>query len=152
VTAPPSCLCPWEKKDLGAWSIPKGEYQEGEDPLACALREFEEELGVPPPGDAAGDLGSTRQRGGKLVRAWAAEGDLDPTRVRSNTFTLEWPPRSGVTREFPRSTAPSGSPALKGAAGSTPHRWCSSSACARCSKDERRRALAKRGGVGAKPV
>ena len=91
----------WEKKDLGAWSIPKGEYQEGENPLACALREFEEELGVPPPSDAAGDLGSTRQAGGKLVLAWAAEGDLDPTRVRSNTFTLEWPPRSGVTREFP---------------------------------------------------
>lgn len=91
----------WEKKDLGAWSIPKGEYEDGEDPLACALREFAEELGVPPPSDAASDLGSTRQSGGKLVRAWAAEGDLDPTSVRSNTFTLEWPPRSGVSSEFP---------------------------------------------------
>jgi predicted NUDIX family NTP pyrophosphohydrolase len=91
----------WEKKDLGAWSIPKGEYEEGEDPRACALREFEEELGVPPPTDAPSDLGSTKQAGGKLVSAWAAKGNLDPTRVRSNTFTLEWPPRSGAIREFP---------------------------------------------------
>jgi len=91
----------WEKKDLGVWSIPKGEYEEGEDPRACALREFEEELGVPPPTAAPSDLGSTRQAGGKLVRAWAGEGDLDPTSMRSNTFTLEWPPRSGVMREFP---------------------------------------------------
>jgi predicted NUDIX family NTP pyrophosphohydrolase len=91
----------WEKKDLGVWSIPKGEYEESEDPLACALREFEEELGVPPPTDAPSELGSTRQAGGKLVSAWAAEGDLDSTRVRSNTFALEWPPRSGVMREFP---------------------------------------------------
>ena len=91
----------WEKKDLGVWSIPKGEFREGEDPLACALREFEEELGVSPPTDPLSDLGSTRQAGGKLVSAWAAEGDLDPTGVRSNTFTLEWPPRSGVIREFP---------------------------------------------------
>jgi predicted NUDIX family NTP pyrophosphohydrolase len=83
------------------WSIPKGEYEEGEDPLACALREFEEELGVPPPTVVSEDLGSTRQAGGKLVRAWAAEGDLDPTGVRSNSFTLEWSPRSGVIREFP---------------------------------------------------
>ena len=91
----------WAKKDQGAWSIPKGEYDETEDPLACALREFEEELGVAPPGDPAADLGDTRQAGGKLVRAWAAEGDLDPAEVRSNTFTLEWPPRTGVMREFP---------------------------------------------------
>jgi predicted NUDIX family NTP pyrophosphohydrolase len=91
----------WAKKDLGAWSIPKGEYGDGEDPRACARREFEEELGVPPPVDLPGDLGSTRQAGGKLVRAWAAEGDFDPAGVRSNTFTLEWPPRSGVVREFP---------------------------------------------------
>jgi predicted NUDIX family NTP pyrophosphohydrolase len=91
----------WENKDLAAWSIPKGEYTESEDPLACALREFEEELGVPPPTSAPIDLGSTTQAGGKLVRAWAAEGDLDTAGVRSNTFTLEWPPRSGVKREFP---------------------------------------------------
>jgi predicted NUDIX family NTP pyrophosphohydrolase len=91
----------WEKKDLGVWSIPKGEYEQGEDPLGCALREFEEELGVPPPTDTPRELGSTRQAGGKLVRAWAAKGDLDATGVRSNTFTLEWPPRSGIMREFP---------------------------------------------------
>lgn len=90
----------WEKKDQGAWSIPKGEYEGDEDPLACALREFEEELGSTPPTDTS-DLGSTRQAGGKVVRAWAAEGDLDPAGVRSNTFMLEWPPRSGVVREFP---------------------------------------------------
>jgi predicted NUDIX family NTP pyrophosphohydrolase len=91
----------WEKKDLGAWSIPKGEYEEGEDARGCALREFEEELGVSPPTDEPTDLGSTKQAGGKIVSGWAAEGDLDPTGVRSNTFTLEWPPRSGVIREFP---------------------------------------------------
>jgi predicted NUDIX family NTP pyrophosphohydrolase len=91
----------WAKKDLGAWSIPKGEYGEGEDPRACALREFEEELGTPPPGDALIELGTVKQTGGKLVTAWALEGDLDPVGVRSNTFTLEWPPRSGVMREFP---------------------------------------------------
>jgi predicted NUDIX family NTP pyrophosphohydrolase len=91
----------WERKDLGAWSIPKGEYEEGEDPRACALREFEEELGAPPPADALTELGTTRLAGGKLVTAWAAEGDLDPASVVSNTFTLEWPPRSGVMREFP---------------------------------------------------
>jgi predicted NUDIX family NTP pyrophosphohydrolase len=91
----------WARKDLGAWSIPKGEYGEGEDPRACALREFEEELGTPPPGDALIELGTVKQTGGKLVTAWALEGDLDPVGVRSNTFTLEWPPRSGVMREFP---------------------------------------------------
>jgi predicted NUDIX family NTP pyrophosphohydrolase len=91
----------WEQKDLGAWSIPKGEYEEGEDPRACALREFEEELGAPPPADALTELGTTRLAGGKLVTAWAAEGDLDPASVVSNMFTLEWPPRSGVMREFP---------------------------------------------------
>jgi predicted NUDIX family NTP pyrophosphohydrolase len=91
----------WEQKDLAAWSIPKGEYEEGEDPRACALREFEEELGAPPPADALTELGTTRLAGGKLVTAWAAEGDLDPASVVSNMFTLEWPPRSGVMREFP---------------------------------------------------
>jgi predicted NUDIX family NTP pyrophosphohydrolase len=91
----------WTKKDLGAWSIPKGEYDENEDPLACAQREFEEELGVAPPAGPPADLGSTKQAGGKLVHAWAAEGDLDPAGVKSNTFTMEWPPRSGVVREFP---------------------------------------------------
>ena len=91
----------WEKKDLGAWSIPKGEYDEGEDPRACALREFEEELGAALPDGDLAELGTARQAGGKLVTAWAAEGDIDTTTVRSNTFRLEWPPRSGVMREFP---------------------------------------------------
>jgi predicted NUDIX family NTP pyrophosphohydrolase len=91
----------WAKKDLGAWSIPKGEHDDGEDALACALREFEEETGTKlPPGDLT-DLGSIRQRGGKVVQAWAAEGDLDADAVRSNSFTMEWPPRSGTMREFP---------------------------------------------------
>jgi predicted NUDIX family NTP pyrophosphohydrolase len=91
----------WAKKDLGVWSIPKGEYEDGEEPLACALREFEEELGSAPPTATPSDLGETRQAGGKLVRAWAVEGDLDPATIQSNTFTLEWPPRSGAMREFP---------------------------------------------------
>jgi predicted NUDIX family NTP pyrophosphohydrolase len=90
----------WAKKDAGAWSIPKGEYEEGEDPIACARREFEEELGSPAPDDLA-PLGEVRQRSGKYVTAWAASGDLDPSAVRSNTFTIEWPPRSGRRQEFP---------------------------------------------------
>jgi predicted NUDIX family NTP pyrophosphohydrolase len=93
----------WAKKDLGAWSIPKGEYEEGEDPRDCALRELGEELGAPPRLTLKGliELGEVRQRGGKAVRAWAAEGDFDPATLRSNSFTMEWPPRSGVQREFP---------------------------------------------------
>jgi predicted NUDIX family NTP pyrophosphohydrolase len=93
----------WAKKDLGAWSIPKGEYGEDEDPQACAMRELREELGAPPSlaVEALVDLGEVRQRGGKAVRAWAAEGDFDPAMLRSNSFTMEWPPRSGVEREFP---------------------------------------------------
>jgi predicted NUDIX family NTP pyrophosphohydrolase len=93
----------WAKRDLGAWSVPKGEYGEDEDPRACALRELAEELGEPPAIDpeATIDLGEIRQRGGKLVRAWAAEGDFDPAALRSNTFEMTWPPRSGRLREFP---------------------------------------------------
>ncbi len=93
----------WAKKDLGAWSIPKGEYEENEDPRDCALRELGEELGTLPPISVEGliDLGQVRQRGGKEVRAWAAEGDFDPATLRSNSFAIEWPPRSGVEREFP---------------------------------------------------
>jgi predicted NUDIX family NTP pyrophosphohydrolase len=91
----------WARKDAGAWSIPKGEYGDAEDPRSCALREFEEETGAaPPPGELV-DLGEVRQKGGKVVSAWAAEGDLDAESVRSNTFTMEWPPRSGRTAEFP---------------------------------------------------
>jgi len=92
----------WAKRDLGAWSIPKGEYGDDEDARACALREFTEEIGTPPPdGAELVELGEVRQKNGKVVTAWAVEGDLDPAGARSNTFTLEWPPRSGVMREFP---------------------------------------------------
>jgi predicted NUDIX family NTP pyrophosphohydrolase len=92
----------WAKKDEGAWSVPKGEYEEGEEPLQVALREFREELGADPPdANVAVDLGELRQRGGKLVRAWAVEGDLDVRAITSNTFEMEWPPRSGRTAEFP---------------------------------------------------
>jgi predicted NUDIX family NTP pyrophosphohydrolase len=91
----------WARKDAGAWSIPKGEHDDGEDARACALREFEEETGAAlPPGELI-ELGSVKQKGGKVVSAWAAEGDLDAESVRSNTFTMEWPPRSGRTAEFP---------------------------------------------------
>jgi predicted NUDIX family NTP pyrophosphohydrolase len=91
----------WANKDAGAWSIPKGEHDDGEDPRACALREFEEETGVQPPASALDDLGGVRQKSGKHVQAWALEGDLDAAAIRSNTFTLEWPPRSGRRAEFP---------------------------------------------------
>lgn len=94
----------WAKRDLGAWSIPKGECEEGEDRRDCALRELGEELGAAAPALAAGsliDLGSVRQKAGKVVHAWAAEGDFDPAALHSNTFTMEWPPRFGVQREFP---------------------------------------------------
>ena len=90
----------WAKKDAGAWSIPKGEIGEGEDPLAAAKREFEEETGTRPAGEAVA-LESRRQAGGKLVHAWAMRGDLDPGAVKSTTFSLEWPPRSGRRQEFP---------------------------------------------------
>jgi predicted NUDIX family NTP pyrophosphohydrolase len=93
----------WARKDEGVWSIPKGEYTDDEDPRAAALREFEEELGTRAPAhaDALLDLGEVKQRSGKVVTAYAVEGDLDPDRIRSNTFATEWPPRSGQTREFP---------------------------------------------------
>lgn len=91
----------FRKKDEGAWSIPKGEVDEGSDPLAAALREFSEETGVPPPRGDLVPLGEIRQKGGKRVVAWAIEGDLDPSLVKSNTFELEWPPRSGRKQRFP---------------------------------------------------
>lgn len=90
----------WAKKDDGAWSIPKGEYTEGEEPLAAARREFEEETGICPEGEAI-PLGTIRQPGGKLVTAFAMEGDLDASAIRSNTFGMEWPPRSGRMQTFP---------------------------------------------------
>jgi predicted NUDIX family NTP pyrophosphohydrolase len=92
----------WAKKDLGAWSIPKGEYEPGTDPLEAAFREFEEEIGFPPqPKGELLALGEIRQAGGKVVTAWAFEGVCDETSIRSNTFSMEWPKGSGRMREFP---------------------------------------------------
>jgi predicted NUDIX family NTP pyrophosphohydrolase len=91
----------WAKKDEGAWSVFKGEYDEGEDPFPAARREFEEETGSPPPEGPAIDLGEVRQSSGKRVVAWAVEGDFDPSNLKSNTFTVEWPPRSGRQAAFP---------------------------------------------------
>jgi predicted NUDIX family NTP pyrophosphohydrolase len=85
----------WAKRDLGAWSIPKGEYEPGEDALAAARREFAEELGGPPPEGDVVELGEVRQKSGKLVRAWSIEGDFDAANITSNTFPFQWPPRSG---------------------------------------------------------
>jgi predicted NUDIX family NTP pyrophosphohydrolase len=90
----------WAKKDLGAWSIPKGEYEPDEDPLQAAKREFEEESGVVPSGNFVA-LGEVRQGGGKIVTAWAVEGDYDSSSLKSNTFSIEWPPSSGRMAEFP---------------------------------------------------
>jgi predicted NUDIX family NTP pyrophosphohydrolase len=90
----------WARKDLGAWSIPKGEYAVGEDPLTVAQREFAEETGVRPRGKFR-PLGDVKQEGGKHVSAWAVAGDLDPAALVSNVFELEWPPRSGRKRMFP---------------------------------------------------
>ena len=91
----------WARKDAGAWSIPKGEHGDDEDPEACARREFEEETGTALAPGALVDLGTVRLKSGKVVNAWAAEGDLDPEALTSNTFEIEWPPRSGTMREFP---------------------------------------------------
>jgi predicted NUDIX family NTP pyrophosphohydrolase len=90
----------WKKKDQGAWSIPKGEPHPGEEPLATAIREFAEETGATPAGDFRA-LPPIRQAGGKLVHAWAIEGDLDPRSLVSNEFEMEWPPRSGKRARFP---------------------------------------------------
>jgi predicted NUDIX family NTP pyrophosphohydrolase len=91
----------WEGKDDAAWSFPKGLLEDGEDGPGAARREFAEELGLPVPDGPFLDLGETTQRSGKVVTAWAAEGDLDADSIHSNTFTMEWPPRSGTTAEFP---------------------------------------------------
>jgi predicted NUDIX family NTP pyrophosphohydrolase len=93
----------WSKKDAGAWSIPKGQIETEEEPRACAIRELEEELGSAPEIDAEElvELGPIRQRAGKVVEAWAAEAEFDPATLASNTFTVEWPPRSGAEREYP---------------------------------------------------
>jgi predicted NUDIX family NTP pyrophosphohydrolase len=91
----------WARKDAGGWSIPKGEAGPDEEPLDVARREFAEELGVPVPASEFVDLGELRVTSGKLLTVWAAEGDLDAGSTRSNTFTIEWPPRSGRMQEFP---------------------------------------------------
>ncbi len=90
----------WKNKDDGAWTIPKGELSDGEEPLVAAQRETREELGFCPSGKFI-DLKPIKQKGGKVVRAWAVEVDWDPANLRSNTFTLEWPPRSGSVQTFP---------------------------------------------------
>jgi predicted NUDIX family NTP pyrophosphohydrolase len=90
----------WAKKDDGAWSIPKGEFTGGEDPLAAARREFVEELGAAVDGEFI-SLGAVKQSGGKVVHAWAVRSDFDPVQLKSNTFSMEWPPRSGKQQVFP---------------------------------------------------
>ncbi|HUR29153.1 MAG TPA: NUDIX domain-containing protein [Planctomycetota bacterium] len=90
----------WARKDLGAWSIPKGELDEGEDALEAARREVEEETGLRARGEATA-LGSTKLKSGKIVEAFAVRDDFDPTRLKSNTFEQEWPPKSGERRQFP---------------------------------------------------
>jgi predicted NUDIX family NTP pyrophosphohydrolase len=93
----------WKRKDRGAWTIPKGQIEDEEEGRACAIRELEEELGQAPaldPGQLI-ELGAIKQRAGKVVEAWAAEAEFDPAQLDSNTFSMEWPPRSGSEQEFP---------------------------------------------------
>jgi len=90
----------WKNKDEGVWTIPKGEVAPGEDQIDTAIREFQEETGVAPHGPFE-PLGQIKQKSGKIVHAWAFEGDCDPEKVRSNSFTMEWPPKSGRQQEFP---------------------------------------------------
>jgi len=90
----------WRNKNEGAWTIPKGEVEQSEEALATAKREFEEELGAKPVGPFI-ELAPVRQKGGKIIHAWAFEGELDPLGIRSNVFSMEWPPRSGRLQEFP---------------------------------------------------
>ncbi|HEV2413030.1 MAG TPA: NUDIX domain-containing protein [Candidatus Saccharimonadales bacterium] len=91
----------WAKKDSGVWSIPKGEFSEDEDPKHAAQREFMEEIGHQVPAKELIDIGEIKMSSGKIVTAWAGEGDLDPNMLVSNTFSMEWPPRSGTQQEFP---------------------------------------------------
>lgn len=91
----------WARRDSGAWSLPKGEYEPDEEPLAAARREFAEELGLEPPAGEPVDLGEVRQRSGKVVRAFALAGDIDVAEIRSNTCLVQWPPRSGKQISVP---------------------------------------------------
>lgn len=91
----------WMKKDAGAWSIPKGEYEPVDDAFAAALREFEEETGSPCPKGEAHFLDTVKLSSGKVISAWAIEGDCDARGIRSNSFSMEWPPKSGKMQEFP---------------------------------------------------
>jgi predicted NUDIX family NTP pyrophosphohydrolase len=91
----------WQRRDSGAWSVPKGEYTPDEAPAEAARREFEEELGLPVPSADLVELGTVRQAGGKVVTVWAGEGELDPDRIVPGTFELEWPKGSGRIRTFP---------------------------------------------------
>lgn len=90
----------WAKKDDGAWSIPKGEFEDDEEPLAAAKREFEEETGIKVSGEFI-ELSPIKQKSGKIVYAWAVEGNIDPAKIKSNEFEIEWPPRSGTMKTFP---------------------------------------------------
>ncbi len=90
----------WARKDAAAWTLPKGQFTDGEMPLDAAKREFEEEMGTAPPGDFQ-PLGTIKQPSGKIIHAWAAEADFDVSTVKSNLFTMEWPPRSGRNGDFP---------------------------------------------------
>jgi len=90
----------WAKKDDGAWSIPKGEFDDGEDPLGAAKREFEEETGIKISGEFL-ELNPIKQKSGKIVYAWAVEGDVDVSKIKSNEFEIEWPPKSGKMKSFP---------------------------------------------------
>jgi predicted NUDIX family NTP pyrophosphohydrolase len=91
----------WARKDAGVWTIPKGEFEESEKAWDAARREFQEEIGERPPELNAVELGAVTLKSGKTIQAWAVEGEVDPRRLRSNTFTMEWPPHSGERREFP---------------------------------------------------
>ena len=98
----------WAKKDLGHWTIPKGEVEPSEEFVAVARREFEEETGTKAPNSPFLELGQITQKSGKLVLGWAAEGDLDPSTAVSNTYEMEWPPHSGVVQTFPEIDASNG--------------------------------------------
>ena len=91
----------WKNKGIGSWSIPKGQYSDGEDPLSAAKREFEEETGFAPRGRTFTPLTPLRQPGGKTVHGWAVEGDCDAAAIKSNSFSMEWPPHSGKIKDFP---------------------------------------------------